>query len=513
MRKLGWFGVKIEEHMSDITISSSPGAAPRSGLLQELRQRHPRFVYERYSVSRVGSELRVQFRFRLEPDIEFTPETTIEKVDWAQFEEIPRATIDNLFFHLGLVEMLSYWKAACSPEIVVRAGALSPEQIAWWADLLRNGMGEYFYVNQIDFRAPDLVRIISAPRAGTAPGVIPRSEATRDLLLSGSPQEAEKQIPRSARNDIGKSLVLTSGGKDSVVTLETLRAAGQRFDCLLLNPTEAALAISRKAGCTAPIIVRRTIDARLLLLNAAGYLNGHTPFSALLAILGTTVAALGGYRGVIVSNERSAEEGTVEYLGAAINHQYSKTFQFETAFREYSQKYLSPDIEYFSLLRPLYEIQIARLFAKYPQYFSLFRSCNRGQATNSWCGRCPKCLFVYTVLYPFVEREQMLRIFGSDLYQWDRSVFVLRELLGLDSSKPFECVGTKEETLAALHLCVEKYNQQSIPLPASLATIEQNVLSSRRDLPELAQRVLSSWTDQHLMPPSLAAMVKPSGSQ
>lgn len=83
------------------------------------------------------------------------------------------------------------------------------------------------------------------------------------------------------------------------------------------------------------------------------------------------------------------------------------------------------------------------------------------------------------------------------------AVPVLRELLGLDAAKPFECVGTKEETLAALHLCVEKYKQQNIPLPATLATIEQSVLSTRHDLPEVAQRILASWTDQHHVPEAL----------
>jgi hypothetical protein len=312
-------------------------------------------------------------------------------------------------------------------------------------------------------------------------------------------------------------LVLTSGGKDSVVTLETLKAAGRRFDCLLLNPTQAALDVAKQAlgnGIEGEarhgrmIIVRRTIDKRLLELNAAGYLNGHTPFSALLAFLGVTVAALFGYRRVIVSNERSAEEATTEYLGEPINHQYSKTFEFESSFREYSRKYLSPEIEYLSLLRPLYELQIAQRFSRYSQYFSIFRSCNRGQATNSWCGRCSKCSFVYTSLYPFVEREQMLKIFGKDLFEWDGAVPVLRELLGLDAAKPFECVGTKEETLAAMHLCVEKYKEQSLALPPALATINTTVLAARSGLDVIAQRVLTSWTDQHFVPADAAALLR-----
>ena len=547
-----------------MTTNPAAQAAPTgspAARFAELRKRHPRFVYERFTIGRAGHALRAQFRFRLEPEIEFAPEIIFEQVEWARVEEMPRATLETYFFHLGLVEMLSYWKAACSPEIVVRAGALSTEQTAWWMNLLRHGMGEYFYVNQIDFRAADLVRIISAPRALTSPAVIPRSAATRDLLLNPWPQKGEKQIPplrqAQGRNDTEKDLVLTSGGKDSAVTLELLREAkvGQAFlpaskstgleactyfDCLLLNPTEAALAVAKQAllsqgvggqaGCAKPIIVRRTIDKRLLELNAAGYLNGHTPFSALLAFLGVTVAALFGHRRVIVSNERSAEEATVEYLGAAINHQYSKTFEFETAFREYCERYLIPreqqiprgvypersrrarddiaGVEYFSLLRPLYELQIAERFSKHREYFPLFRSCNRGMATNAWCGRCPKCLFVWTVLYPFVEREQLLGIFGADLFASEGATELLRALLGLDAAKPFECVGTKEETLAALHLCVEKYKQQSLPLPPALGAIEQSVFASRSDLPALAQRILVSWSDQHHVPTELTATLR-----
>ncbi len=480
-----------------MTKNALPADAQAS--VRELRARHPHFFYDGFSLQRHDSGLRVQYQFRIEPDLSFTPHTTIETVDWQRVEQIPKAALDNLIFHLGLIEMLSYWKAACSPEIEVRAGALNQEQIAWWEDLLHHGMGEYFYVNQIDWREPDFVRIFSVP--------LPLADEDRPWTTLSAVSESRIPNPES------RDLVLTSGGKDSVVTLETLRAAGRSFDCLLLNPTKAALDVAQQAGCEQPIIVRRTIDPRLLELNAAGYLNGHTPFSALLAFLGVTVAALVGHRRVIVSNERSAEEATVEYLGEPINHQYSKTFQFESAFRKYSQKYLAPDVEYFSLLRPLYELQIAQRFAQYPQYFSLFRSCNRGQGTNSWCGRCPKCLFVYTALYPFLEREQILGIFrsaerDSDLFAWEGAAEVLRALLGLDKEKPFECVGTREETLAAMHLCVEKYRTQGLTLPPALQTIQQSVLSTRRDLPQLAQRILASWTDQHHLPAELAQLFR-----
>ena len=195
-------------------------------------------------------------------------------------------------------------------------------------------------------------------------------------------------------------------------------------------------------------------------------------------------------------------------MGEPINHQYSKTLRFEGAFRQYLQKYLVPRAEYFSLLRPLYELQIARLFAKSPAYFPLFRSCNRGMKNNSWCGRCPKCLFVYTALYPFLEREQILGIFGADLFAGEGAGPILQALLGLDASKPFECVGTKEETLAALYLCAQKYREQGIELPPALSGIEETVLFTRSDLPELSRSVLTAWSDQHYLPPELAEALR-----
>src|SRR5581483_11987786 len=197
--------------------------------------------------------------------------------------------------------------------------------------------------------------------------------ADRDAILDCAHQRYQADHDTRDADAPRRALVLTSGGKDSAVTLELLRQAGIDFDCLLLNPTPAALAIARQAGCGRTFIVRRSIDPKLLELNAAGYLNGHTPFSALLAFLGVTVATLNGYRRVIVSNERSAEEPGIEYLGYAINHQYSKTFEFETKFRDYCARHLRVGVEYFSLLRPLYELQIAKIFSRHPQYFPLFR--------------------------------------------------------------------------------------------------------------------------------------------
>ncbi len=455
---------------------------------EELRRRHQRFVYQAFSVARAADRLLIRFRFKLEPDIIFSPELAIESIGRSRIDSISRSALDRLAFHLGLIEMLSYWKAACPGEVVIEAGTLDDRQVQWWKNLWIRGMGEFFYVNQIDFRDPAYLRIVAPAPAE---------------------QIAE---PLGAYKSARRSLVMVSGGKDSALTLHELRRIGEEFDCLLLNPQSSAIAVAAVAGATSPIIVRRRLDPHLLELNRRGYLNGHTPFSALLAILGLTCAALFDFDRVIVSNERSSDEGNLEYLGVEINHQYSKTFAFETAIRKYAATYLTPNINYFSFLRPLFEIQVCRSFASCPEYFAAFRSCNREQRQGTWCGRCPKCLSVFVSLAPFVSSARLTEIFGQDLFQHADSVGLLRSLLGIEGAKPFECVGTRRETLAGLFLSLKRRKAEAGMLPPLLDLVERELLPATgmayQELVRLSDYILGEWSDQHYLPPEFAASLR-----
>jgi hypothetical protein len=440
-----------------------------------LRTEHPRFVYNSFSVKRLEDDLKLRFHFTIEPDIHFEPETTIKSIHESLIDSIHHEALENLVFHLGLIEMLSYWKATCSPEIRIKAGPLNEEQCGWLEDLLIRGMGEFFYVNRIDFRAADFVTIIAGQQRS-------------------NPTPAEQ--PSAAR-----ALVLASGGKDTALTLQLMKEAGTEFNCLMLNPLPAAEALVAQSGCKSPIIVRRTIDPRLLELNRQGYLNGHTPFSAYLAFLGVTCAAVFGYDRVVVSNERSSNEGNVHFLGAEINHQYSKTFEFEQRFRQYARNYLAERVSYFSLLRPLYEIQIIRLLASRPTNLLLFRSCNRNQNEGTWCGSCPKCVSTFTLFYPFLADEQLVSVFGAELFARQEAIGLLDQLAGLGGHKPFECVGTHDETIAALYLGVQKATRERTPLPAALRHAEESILPRYPMAAELASKLLESWNNEHNLPP------------
>src|SRR5207237_3941832 len=168
-----------------------------------------------------------------------------------------------------------------------------------------------------------------------------------------------------------RSLLTIGGGRDSALAAALLRDSGLAFSCMMLNPSSAAEKIARHVSASAPVIIHRTICPELLELNRREYLNGHTPFSAYLAFLGAACLLLYGYSDIIVANERSSDEGNVHYRGKEINHQYSKSLRFEALFDEYLRRHLIRDGHYFSFVRPLYVLQIGKLFSNFSEFFEI----------------------------------------------------------------------------------------------------------------------------------------------
>jgi len=255
--------------------------------------------------------------------------------------------------------------------------------------------------------------------------------------------------------------------------------------------------------------VDRVIDPELLRLNAAGYLNGHTPFSAYLAFLGTLLGAVLDLRDVVVSNEHSASAPQAVFHGQPINHQYSKSFRFEQRFREYAATQLSGDVRYFSFLRPLDDLRVAELFAGMPRFHAAFRSCNVGQKTDSWCGDCAKCAFVYLSLRPFLPRTAVDAIFGRVVLDSPQIPQHLRELLGLGDHIPFECVGSEGESRLALRLILARASMDGeapAPVLAQLAA-ELDAAGDMTSADEWA-RVRNHWSTEQFVPDEYAALLR-----
>lgn len=444
--------------------------------LDSFRERYPLFVYENFSWEKQAKNLVAQFNYKIHPDIVFNPSVEIIDAFECDNENLDEKVINNLVFHLGLIEIPSYWKATCSPKILIKCGSLDDSQINWWKTLIISGLGEFFYKNKINFKKIGFLNIEAAGK----------QKFTKD---------------ESKKSD--RSLVLIGGGKDSIVSIEFLKQQNQDANALILNPDAASIKVSEKADYYKPIIIKRNIDQRLLELNKKGYLNGHTPFSAYLAFLAFFCAYLFDYKYVISSNERSSDEENINFLNTPINHQYTKSLNFEQNFRKYSKEYLSGGIEYFSLLRPLYEIQISKIFGNYPQYFQIFRSCNVGRKEDKWCEDCPKCLSVFMSLYPYLSETNLQDIFKSNLYEKISFKKLLLQIVGLDKPKPFECILTYEEAKVALHLAIEKNLSNKKEQPALLKFAQNEILNKTN----VDDNLTSSW-GKNFLPKNLESKLK-----
>ena len=403
---------------------------------EQLRKSYPVFTFEDLSWDLKDDFLTLRFHFHLDNQIHFYPEHTIDLKGFSDVE-FDDEMMKNLVFHLGMAELISYWKATCSPVVHIKTFRMNSIQANWWKKLYYHGLGEFFYLNQIETSLNEFMSFTYDKWARTFP--MPFSLNLKDDFI----------IP-------------VGGGKDSVVTLSTLGAISDGNYALVVNQREATRECIKIAGLQNRVLeVKRTIDPTLLELNEKGFLNGHTPFSSLLAFVSLLASVITGNRHIALSNESSANEATIP--GTNINHQYSKSYEFEQDFRWYTARFISADINYFSFLRPLNELQIAALFSKNPEYFTAFKSCNVGSKTDTWCCNCSKCLFTYIMLSPFLEKSVMKQIFHEDLFEKESLKPVLEQLTGVAKEKPFECVGTINEVNSALEYLCKTYAENEFP--------------------------------------------------
>lgn len=427
---------------------------------------------------------RIELRYALDDDLVFTETLDLPKDVSVAIND--RAALDRALFTLHLIGGMSYYKTCIPKSIDIRSGSLTADQAAFWNETYTQGLGEFFYRNDIDFRG--LIRFPAT------------AEDTPDI--------------DPADNRRMRALTPIGGGKDSAVSIELLKTGCVPQTLLRVGGHPLIDEMTAIAGVPS-LTITRTLSPLLFSLNEQGALNGHVPITAYLSALGVVLAEVYGFSHVVFSNERSANEGNVEMYGMTVNHQWSKSLAFERAFRAYLGRFVTNNVQYVSLLRPLSELHIMQLFTRYPQYFGHVTSCNANwkiskpqTADNSpqarWCGRCPKCAFSFALLAAFLPRRDVLEIFGGhDVFDDAALLPLYRQLLGIEGIKPFECVGTPEETYAALLLASEngEWDGSAVMEMFNREAIE---LFTRADA--LTEALLTP-SGEHCLPPELFSLL------
>lgn len=448
----------------------------------ELRDKHRYFIYDSYKIYEDAESINIEYRFEI-PNLKiFKPTLKIIKKRLTVNDiESNREYINNLVFHIGLIELISYWKCVCSPNVIIKCGKINDEQIKWFKKLYFYGLGELFFTNNIKTNINDFMNII----------------------CEGESQNIDLGM-KEKNFEFNGYIIPIGGGKDSTVTLELLKNRGDNL-ALIINPKPVTMECAKIAGIENEKIIeiRRTIDKELLDLNSKGYINGHTPFSSLLAFISYFVAFLTGRKYIALSNESSANESNVD--GEKINHQYSKSYEFEKDFEEYSKKYLNLSIKYFSFLRPLNELQIGMLFSRYEKYHNVFKSCNVGSKGEiwKWCCKCPKCLFAYIMLSTFLYKEKIVNIFGTDMFEDREMKETFIELIGKGKNKPFECVGTYEEVNCAISKTIKNIEQKGEKLPYLLEFYKENY-----EIKDISEELLKRYNEENNLSEELEKILK-----
>ncbi|WP_097319211.1 hypothetical protein [Paractinoplanes atraurantiacus] len=355
--------------------------------------------------------------------LEFTETITLPVPD--QSDESREEALHRVLDLLHVVAGVSYFKVG-APRRIVAPKPVPPAAADFFTAVYTKGMAEYAYRNQLPHV---LEAVVEVP--------------------SGATKAAESD------NSGRRPLSAVGGGKDSIVTLEILRAAGLDPVPFSVNPNPVIKNVNAASGLDA-LAARRQLDPRLFELNKAGALNGHIPVTAINSLIAVATAVWHGLGPVVMSNERSASDPNLIWNGHEVNHQWSKGVEAEGLLRAAITAHVGLTEPYFSLLRSLSELHIAQLYARHDRYDDVVTSCNKAfklhDPTARWCGDCPKCRFVFLAMAPAMDRARLTRIFGKDLFADVEQVPGFLELLGIDAHKPFECVGEVEESLVALSM-------------------------------------------------------------
>jgi hypothetical protein len=332
----------------------------------------------------------------------------------------------SLFVNLGLAFAASHFLLSDFATVRVACAALGKEEVEMLERMLANALSEFRYRQGLDPSRP--VKITSSGARAMQALPFPRAEA--------------------------KALMLNGGGKDTCVSAELLKHVGVKFSWLSAFPNTTRTGVVERSGVPENYSVRFHVSRDIS--QDAAYDWGVYPYLYPICATSLIVAYLTGSRYLVTGAEHSADDPNLIYNGFPVNHQSGKTFAFESFFNEFVRRAVLQDALLFSIARPFTDLRLSELFSHFPQYFDVFLSCNDGMGTERWCCKCHKCAFTYMALYPFVEKSRLDEIFGASLFDNSLIRRYMLELTAERSIKPWECVGTVEESRLALYWCLRR---------------------------------------------------------
>jgi len=378
------------------------------------------------------------FKYEFEGGVAFTESVSFEVND--SFDE---RALDRALFLAFMVIGTSYYKAFPGSSITL-SQQLDEWQASFFSKVYQEGLSQFAFENSL----------------------------TREDLATFAASRGQTE-PLSEYTGSG-TLVLQSGGKDSLLTATLLQGKGCEFTPWFVSSGSHHPLILDSIG-SRPVISVRTIDREAIKqVIELGGLNGHVPITYIIQSLAIIQAILLGKSDILTSIAHEGEEPHAYINDLAVMHQWSKTWSAETAFAEYVSRYVSPNLRIGSPLRCYSELRVADLFVEHSwqKYGHEFSSCNlanylqgNDNSKLKWDGNCPKCANSYLLFSPFLPANELKSIFNDqDLYIKPDLEETFKGLLGIDNViKPFECVGEIDELRLAYRMSQERGGYQRLP--------------------------------------------------
>jgi hypothetical protein len=125
----------------------------------------------------------------------------------------------------------------------------------------------------------------------------------------------------------------------------------------------------------------------------------------------------------------------------------------ERLLHDYIRDHIASNVDVFHILRPIYDVTVFTLLNRDLASVPATHSCAQ---LKPWCCRSAKCIYVWMNYVAWLPAESVAATFEKNLFTIEENGGMLRKMLGLESYKPTDCVGTVSEARLAFLMCRRK---------------------------------------------------------
>lgn len=264
------------------------------------------------------------------------------------------------------------------------------------------------------------------------------------------------------------TLMLCGGGKDSLVSMKLLERGDVDYDAFVYSHStygrgthqhdliDGLLDRCRPRRLHRGWVLDDAIDSPAAALHPERSITRVIAAETVSSCWAALPLALAhGYTTVALGISRSTDEHNVTWdrTREEINYLWGMSSSAEELLHDYIVEQLVSNLGVFHILRPVYDVNVFTLLNRDLAAVPATHSCAQ---IKPWCCRCAKCIYVWMNYVAWLPASVVAETFTTNLFDVPENRTMLRKMLGLESYKPTDCIGTVSEARLAFLLCRRK---------------------------------------------------------